>query len=291
MPFPKFDRSQLIDIIFSLSKDRTGFESLESRFARVSKTKLLEMVLECGVMPEVFSHDSSEEKLWAKYSDILLSKSFEFFGLKSQVLRVRGDSADVFAESTKYKIVGDAKTFRLSRTAKNQKDFKVEALDSWRRSDGYAILVGPFCQYPNTTSAIYRQAITNNVTLLAYSHVYFMLKHFHAKIDLEPLWNAGKKNHSLISDLKSAKSYWGLIETTLLDLFQKSEKDLTKIKQLDIVTTRQLGEEGIRYWENKINEYKRLSKEEAIRRLLKAEKIEAKIEQIRKTVDWEGSHE
>ena len=285
------DRSHLIDILFALSKDRTGFESLESRFARVSKTKLLKMVLECGVMPEVFNHDSTEEKLWAKYSDILLSKSFEFLGLKSQVLRVRGDSADVFAESAKYKIVGDAKTFRLSRTAKNQKDFKIEALDSWRRTNDYAVLVGPFCQYPNTTSAIYRQAITNNVTLLAYSHVYFMLKHFNSKIDLEPLWNAGKKNLSLISDLKSAKSYWGLIETTLLDLFQKSEKDLTKIKQLDTVTTRQLREEGIRYWENKINEYKRLSKEEAIRRLLKAEKIEAKIEQIRKTVAREGGHE
>ena len=98
------NRIEMIDLIFSLSKDQTGFESLESRLSSIGKPELMTMILECGVMPEVFHHDSSEEKLWAKYSDILLAKSLELLGLKSQVLRVRGDSADVFAESTKYKI-------------------------------------------------------------------------------------------------------------------------------------------------------------------------------------------
>jgi len=248
------------------------------------------MILECGVMPEVFHHDSSEEKLWAKYSDILLAKSLEFLGVKSQVLRVRGDSADVFAESTKYKIVGDAKTFRLSRTAKNQKDFKVEALDSWRRSSDYAILVGPFCQFPNTSSAIYRQAITKNVTLLSYSHLYFMMKHHSSKINIEPLWKMGNtiQKHKEPSDLKSARNYWSWIDRTLLDIFKKTENDFEQIRQLDIEITRRLGNEGIRYWEKKIDEYRHLSKEEAIRRLLKAEKFEAKIEQIKKAIAWEA---
>lgn len=237
---------------------------------------------------EVFNHDSTEEKLWAKYSDILLSKSLECFGLKSQVIRVRGDSADVLAESPKYKIVGDAKTFRLSRTAKNQKDFKVEALDSWRRANDYAVLVGPFCHYPKAASAIYRQAITKNVTLLAYSHLYFMLKHYKPGIDLKPLWCVGSTKQSQMADSKSANVYWNLIETMLLKLFKKHPDDLEKVKRQDVATTHQLGKEGIEYWENKINEYKKLTKEEAIRRLLKAEKIEAKIEQIKKTIAKEA---
>ncbi|MCL2347094.1 MAG: HindIII family type II restriction endonuclease [Planctomycetaceae bacterium] len=87
------NRIAVIDLVFSLSKDQTGFESLESHFSSIENPELLTMILECGVMPEVFHHDSSEEKLWAKYSDILLAKSLEFLGLKSQVLRVRGDSA------------------------------------------------------------------------------------------------------------------------------------------------------------------------------------------------------
>jgi hypothetical protein len=37
----------------------------------------------------------------------------------------RADSADVEGATKDYTIVGDAKAFRLSRTAKNQKDFKV----------------------------------------------------------------------------------------------------------------------------------------------------------------------
>ena len=283
------NRTAVIDLIFSLSKDQTGFEVLESRLSDIGKAELLTMILECGVMPEVFLHDSSEEKLWAKYSDILLAKSLASLGLKSRVLRVRGDSADVFAESDNYKIVGDAKTFRLSRTAKNQKDFKVEALDSWRRSNDYAILVGPFCQFPNTSSAIYRQAVTKNVTLLSYAHLHFMLKHYSPKINIEPLWNAGNtiQQQKTPDDLKSAKNYWDLIDATLLDCFGKSEKAIDRIKQLDVETTRRLGNEGIQYWEKKIDEYKHLSKEEAIRRLLKAEKIEAKIEQIKKAIAWE----
>jgi len=286
-------RTDIIDLIFSLSKDQTGFETLETRLSSIGKTELLTMVLECGVMPEVFHHDSSEEKLWAKYSDILLAKSLEFLNHKSQVIRVRGDSADVFAETDKYKIVGDAKTFRLSRTAKNQKDFKVEALDSWRRSSDYALLVGPLCQFPKAFSAIYRQAITKNVTLLSYAHLYFMLKHCSSKINIEPLWNVGKtiQKQKPSGDLKSAQDYWEGIDAILLDCFGKSEKDINQIRKLDIETTHQLGNEGIEYWEKKIEEYRHLSKEEAIRRLLKAEKIEAKIEQIKKAIAYEANHE
>jgi type II restriction enzyme len=67
--------------------------------------------------------------LWAKYCDILLSKTWNYLGIQSQVIRARGNAADVMGTTPEYTIVGDAKAFRLSRTAKNQKDFKVSALD------------------------------------------------------------------------------------------------------------------------------------------------------------------
>ena len=283
------NRQKMIDLFFKFSKEKTNFELLESQLIGIDKPKVLTLLLECGVMPGVFAHDSTEEKLWAKYSDILLAKTFEFLDLKSQVIRVRGDSADVLAESPKYRIVGDAKTFRLSRTAKNQKDFKVEALDSWRRSNDYAMLVGPLSQYPNTYSAIYRQAITKNVTLLSYAHLHFMMKYFSKSIDFEDLWKVGKsleRCHSS-NDLKSAAIYWRTIDEVVLRLFNRKNEDLEEVKKLDQTCTKKLGNEGIRYWENKIEEYKKLSKEEAIRRLLKSEKVEAKIEQIKKAILWE----
>jgi type II restriction enzyme len=286
------NRENIVNLIFSFSNDHTAFETLESHLVGIDKNELPLMLLACGVLPEMFNHDSAEEKLWAKYSDILLSKSFELLGLKSQVIRVRGDSADVLAESSNYKIVGDAKTFRLSRTAKNQKDFKVEALDSWRRTNDYAMLVGPFCHFPKKSSAIYKQAITRNVTLLSYAHLYFMLK-FYRKNNFEPLWNIGKKLQNSIrgEELKSAEKYWNQIDTTIIEIFDQSSATLEKIKQLDIELTQKLGQEGIIYWENKIKELMGLSKQEAIRRLIKSEKIEAKIDQIRKMISCKNANE
>ena len=94
-----------------------------------------------GTIPESIPHDSTEEKLFSKASDIILSRAFMELGLKSAVLRERGDSADVIAESIifGYTLAADAKSFRLSRTAKNQKDFKISALSVWRKDNDYAV--------------------------------------------------------------------------------------------------------------------------------------------------------
>ena len=43
--------------------------------------------------------------------------------------------------------------------------------------------------------------------------------------------------------------------------------------------------EGIKYWKNKIKEFSKLSKAEAIKLLIKSEKIEAKIKTIEKAIN------
>jgi type II restriction enzyme len=75
------------------------------------------MLLFCGIIPEQFSHDSTEEKLWAKFCDILFSHVLNMLGIETQVIRSRGDSADILGKTNDYSIVGDAKAFRLSRRA------------------------------------------------------------------------------------------------------------------------------------------------------------------------------
>jgi type II restriction enzyme len=90
---------------------------------------LLDHLRLCGNIPESYAHDSSEEKLYSKYTDCLLSEIFKFIGLRSIILKERSDTADVEAFAKNYSFVADAKSFRLSRTAKNQKDFKIQAMD------------------------------------------------------------------------------------------------------------------------------------------------------------------
>lgn len=100
-------------------------------------------------------------------------------GLKSKAITERADSADVLAKSTfhRYSLVADAKCFRLSRTAKNQKDFKVSTLSNWRGSEHeFAVLVSPYFQYPKEESQIYKLALDSNVCLLSWEHISILLE-------------------------------------------------------------------------------------------------------------------
>jgi type II restriction enzyme len=282
-------RNELIDLIFKVAKEQDAFDLLEKHLSNLSSTQLKGSLIETGVLPELFAHDSSEEKLWAKYSDILLCKAFNSLGIHSQVVRTRGNSADVIGQSKNYTIVGDAKTFRLSRSAKNQKDFKIKALDDWRRTNDYAVLVGPRNQYPTNASQIYTQAIERNVTLLSYVHLKFMLKYYDGSQKLTPIWQTGLrlKKQSPVTKQSDAVIYWKEIDNIVCEVFQKTTNSLVPYKEEEKEITYRLGSEGIKYWEDKIAEYYLLSKEEAIKRLIRADKIEQKIEQIRKAMERE----
>ena len=43
----------------------------------------------CGVILEEFGHDSSEEKMYSKYTDIVIHEAFKAIGLTSAVLQER----------------------------------------------------------------------------------------------------------------------------------------------------------------------------------------------------------
>lgn len=102
-------------------------EELTTEIRHDGVAALVDHLRLCGAIPEHYGHDSSEEKLYSKYTDGLLAASFQFIGLNSNVVAERADSADVEAVGAGYSMVGDAKVFRLSRTAKNQKDFRSNA--------------------------------------------------------------------------------------------------------------------------------------------------------------------
>lgn len=267
----------MIELVESIAKSATAFETLEQSLRTLSKAELAIDLLQCGIIPEVFAHDSSEEKLWAKYCDILLSQAFGRLGLDSTVLRTRGNSADVYAKAEGYSLVGDAKAFRLSRTAKNQKDFKINALDDWRKTDTYACLVAPLYQFPAKTSQIYRQASIKNVTLLSYVHLRFLLDHT-ASPTLQGLWETPRS----VPPSGQAEQYWQSIEQVLLDICQKEAADWLAYRQIEIEQTRLIAQEGVDYWQSVIEQYQSLSREEAIQTLIKAQKIEDKIRTIKR---------
>jgi type II restriction enzyme len=142
---------------------------LEKEIFSLSRGEVITLIAEIGTIPECIEIDSTEEKLYTKASDILLAKALQEMGLKAQVFKERSGVADIFAKSCfhNYTLIGDAKTFRLSRTAKNQKDFKVESMTHWTDNSDYSVLCCPYFQYPHSKSQIYNQALNGNVLLFS----------------------------------------------------------------------------------------------------------------------------
>ncbi len=276
-------RKQVITLITKLVKEDLTFDDYAKRLVKELSDLTLEEIksslLECGVIPESFGHDSSEEKLYSKYTDILLSVAFNYLGIDSEIVKLRSDSADVEGKTNEYSIVADAKAFRLSRTAKNQKDFKVEALNKWRKGKDYACLVCPLYQYPKSSSQIYRQAIDRNVTMLSYIHLVYMLSQPECgKVSYKILWSAGKA----LKGAKDAVTYWNAIDFAIAEIFKKPLKDLEEFKQAEVKSLEKSAKAETDFLENKIKTIKQLTHQEAITRLIKSEKLDSKIAQIKK---------
>ena len=254
--------------------------NLEIALSSCSTQDILDHLDYGGVIPEQFEHDSTAEKVFAKYCDALLAVALKGIGLDSRVIEARANAADVEAQSKAYTLVGDAKAFRLSRTAKNQKDFKVEALDKWRRGANYACLVAPLYQYPSTSSQIYSQAIRYNVTLLSYTHLAFMIRS--NKVNAENVGELWKLGTTLIPS-RNAVGYWTGIRDVMLKITGKPNAEWEKAVQDTFTRLREQAAEQIRFLEEQKKTFESLDKETAVKLLIKALKINSKIAVIRRT--------
>jgi hypothetical protein len=241
----------------------------------------------CGDIPESFSHDSTEEKLYSKYTDTILSETFKFLGLRSIVLRERGDSADVECFADNFSFVADAKAFRLSRTAKNQKDFKIQALDGWKRGKPFAMVVCPIYQLPRNASQIYQQAIAKNVCVFTYSHLSVLARFasISTKKRSEELLHAIFNSISELNTSKDPNNYWMQINRTMLS-FDDSIRALWQVEKqasLDsIVIAKEIALDFIAEERARVMS---MSHEQAIVALIRLHKFESKIQTITSVTD------
>ena len=241
----------------------------------------------CVAIPESYGHDTSEEKLYSKYTDMLLNACFNFLGLTSVVLTERADAADVEVVGKGYSFVADAKAFRLSRTAKNQKDFKIQAMDTWKRGKPYALVVCPLYQLPTKASQIYQQAASRNVCVLSYAHLAVLI----AKRAAKPNKSASVLLHEIfkavesMSPSKNANAYWALLNRTMLD-FDISISDLWKTEKIaneESITIAK--EEALTFLAQEREVIMNLSHKEAVQRLMIAHKIDSKEKKIKQVSD------
>ncbi len=248
-----------------------------------------ELVKNIGTIPECIEHDSTQEKLYSKVSDIVLARCFRELGLKSKALNSRADSADIIAESVcgySYSLVADAKCFRLSRTAKNQKDFKISNLSNWRGSENeYAVLVSPYYQYPKKSSQIYSMALEKNVCLLSWEHISILLDNNikeSENFSLESIWNISQMiaRDKTLSFANAKQCLLPKIDSYIAKKINKNAAEFKEILQKYKILIKKRGQDEISYWQNCIKEIERYSKERAILELIKAKKLQEKITMI-----------
>jgi hypothetical protein len=282
-------RSEAISRVIELSGNSSlsfpdKANQLEAALNDCSVDDILEHLDYAGVIPECFEHDSTEEKLYAKYCDALLARALTELGLRAEMIAERSGAADVRANADLYQLVGDAKAFRLSRTAKNQKDFKVGALNEWREGADYACLVAPLYQYPSTNSQIYSQAIQYNVTLLSYTHIVFMLRSQRVnQHSLMELWQVGQNLRTGQGISQRASDYWSAILSVVLKITGKVDADWENAVEAAKVPLREQAREQIRYWEEEKKKLQALDQKSAVKQLIKALKIDTKIQVVRRT--------
>lgn len=243
---------------------------------------LIEHLRLCGDIPESYAHDSTEEKLYSKYTDCLLSEAYKSLGLQSIVLSERADAADVEAFAKEFSFVADAKAFRLSRTAKNQKDFKVQAMDGWKYGKPYAMVVCPIYQLPTKSSQIYQQATTRNVCIFTYSHL-CMLVQFAGIEGTDRAEELLQEIFLVIAGLNPSKenyAYWLAVNRTMLAFSESISALWDAEKQAAVESIELAKEEALTYLATVRERMVRMSHEEAIQELLRVHRIESRIKII-----------
>ena len=238
-------------------------------------------------MIQKISNDSKEEKLYSKVSYIMLKKCFEELGFATSLSVTRADTADVLAKSKyhNYSLVSDAKAFRLSRTAKNQKDFKVESMDVWRADNDYAVLCCPYYQYPKRTSAIFKQSLDKKVSLLSWEHFSFLIKNNIKEtldIDLSFLWKFPSIQGKTTTVHDMEDNYFEEQNKFIVNMANLSHDLFNEFLNQSKSKTIERCEKEKRFWELEKFEINSYTKKQAINKLIDSLKINQKIEQIDK---------
>lgn len=280
------DHSDVVQFIFQLCKTEEDagerIKILQDKLGGWNVDKLSYHLSHVGVIPEMYGHDSSEEKLYAKYCDVLIHAFFQLYGMESTLVRERGDSPDVIGVlKGKYKIVADAKAFRLSRTALNPKDYKIDAVNQWKQAAkaDYACLVASL--FPKERSRLFQEAVDGSVALLTYAQLHFIISDPKwTSIDLEPLW---KISNSLSSKSEISP---GDYRTSLEKWLLSNVKSPIGLKKTEMTYAKNIAEEGekqIAYLEREKEKISSLSKEEMAKQLHSP--INSKILQIRSRIN------
>lgn len=226
--------------------------------------------MQCGIIPETLPAGSSQEKRWAKYSDAVVAVCLQRMGYDSRVLSTRADSADVIAVGAGHGLVADAKAFRLTRTALNQKDYKIGPLARWRGEQPFALLVATV--FPPASSQIYEQAGRLGVTILSFTHLAYLVAHDARAEQLPRVWQAC----SLTDTGKDGAAYWARIDQSVCEVTGTDAVQLAEWLAADRDARRRVAARERQALDEERERFEGMSREQMLAELLRVTGMKAK---------------
>lgn len=278
------DHYGVVERIFELADEdfQAAGAEIQQEISDCSEEELVDHVKHAGAIPEQFGHDSTEEKIFSKYTDIVFAEALSRLGFTASIIDAGGDAADLQAEYSDYELVGDAKAHRLSLSTLNQKDLKIDALGQWRGESDYACLLGPMHWYFTNSSQAYRDSTRHGVTLLSYMHLVFFLRTDGiGPSDLKSLWELS----SNLEVSKAADPYWEATMEKVLEITGRSLTDWHELQDEMISVIEKQAQVALNYHTERKKEIKREMNEETADRIIGEMKINKKIERIERNSD------
>ena len=160
-------------------------------------------------------------------------------------------------------------------------------MDSWKRDKPYAILVCPIYQLPSRTSQIYEQAANRSVCIFSYTHLAVLLRYALSvsKAKSTDLLNEIFKTVEALNPSKDAIAYWQATNRLIIN-YDAPLKDIwndeKKASGESIILAK---EEALQYFASERNRLMQLSREDAIKEVLKLSKITNKVRTIKSVSD------
>lgn len=207
----------------------------ELHLNNLTDEELINYLLYSIYIPDEYSHDSSEETLFSKLIEVLVSSFFNRLGVESIYITTKSGREDVtlfFAPGQNDAVVTDVKTFRLGRSQKapnvkdfvKPSDFETEWATKHKSSIG-GLIVFPKSHEWTKNSQVYAYCSNPNfpILMLSYTHLVLLLK-FKQNYSIEDLKSLWDYTYFENPSSKTKEQYWKSVDLKLQQLFKISSK-------------------------------------------------------------------
>ena len=241
------------------NKFRSGLEinheNIAVEFQELLRTfsdeEFADILIFTGFIPDMYDHDSSEETLYTKMIEVIVTEWANRLGFKANYLKEKSSKEDINITIGDKVIVADAKSFRLGRSQKapNTKDFiKLEDIKKWMTP--YKNAIGGLVCYPcrhewskDSDAYLYCSTKETPTVMLPYKYLSYILKakeNFDTN-DLIKLWEYDR----IFPEKLSKKSitgnkvhYWSKINDEIIAITNTSKEQFQEFmgKAEEIIT-------------------------------------------------------